>query len=97
MVKVKVSRKVIKLEPVEEDQVRGESGEECVTNAILKLALLECSDAKSPKEHEELGASAPDAEEVELRKMLAEWVAARRKSELKAVLEKEIKEEERAS
>ena len=66
MVKAKVSRRAVKLEPVEEDQMHGESGEECVTDAMLKLALLECSHIKSPKEHEELGISTPDANEVEL-------------------------------
>ena len=91
VVKAKVSRRVVKLEPVEEDQERGESGDDCRTDAMLKLPLSECSDSKQSSSHEQLGASVPDAEEMELRKMRVERIAAHRKSELKAPLEKEIR------
>ena len=52
VVKAKVSHRAVKLEAFEEDQVRGESVEECVTDAMLKFALSECSDSKQFSSHE---------------------------------------------
>lgn len=96
VVKAKATRRTIKSEAMEEETDMEESGGESVGDAMLKLSLGEPSDAQ-PKLAKRASEIPPDAEEIELRRLLEARVISRRKAELKAALEKEIAAEEKAS